>query len=732
MKKRQRGLMLRFDRVLAHKLLKQLGILALLLIVSFALSYMFLSLSGAEWEQFCHDKGMRSKWLLPLYLLIDSNALNNLYFNTDGKDAVHGWMLFASSISFLLGAFIFNGMIISVMTTTISRRAEEHREGLIHYLQSGHYIIMGFDDMVTSVITYIFSKDKDAYILLLTSTEAVTVREKLKRTLHKNQLKKVIINYGHRTSTECYKDIHLEKAEQVYIVGYRGTPKHDAINVECVDSICQYLNSPKIKTHPQRIICVFEDLDTYTAFQTTDIFNQVSQLDIEFVPYNFYSGWAKQVFVKRYHSQLGAPEIKIEYPSVFKHCISKDNPRYVHLVFVGITRFSAAFAIEAAHILHLPYFDNDMENRRTRITFIDINADSEMEVFITRYRHFFEIQPYYYLDLTTASYEKNKMSKRINDRVIFEGIHSAFLDVEFEFIKGDVFSKTVQDLICEWADQQNKQSLSIFLAMADQRKNFGIGMNMPDQVYDNGVPIFIWQDRSDNFVTNLRIADSKKMVYTKMKDGRLQQAERLARYAHIYPFGMTDTGFCADDTSLWHAKLINFLYSTSNFKDGRFLSTERLDQMSKAELRTQVEEKWKGLTVALKWSSLYNAYTIHVKLACLREMRGLQENDTSRDTQELTEEELDVIGRLEHNRWSVEKLLMGYRKAHMDEDKYEESKKGNIENAEKLMQNKKLYIHHHIRPYDELDGSRLLDVEFSRYIPWMVKQLKQYDIILTK
>ena len=32
--------------------------------------------------------------------------------------------------------------------------------GKLHYFTSGHYIIMGFDDMVPSIITHIFEKDK--------------------------------------------------------------------------------------------------------------------------------------------------------------------------------------------------------------------------------------------------------------------------------------------------------------------------------------------------------------------------------------------------------------------------------------------------------------------------------------------------------------------------------------------------------------------------------------------
>ena len=718
-KKKQKGLLLRFDRVLAHKILKQLAILAALLIAAFILSYIFLSFSGAEWEAFCNHKEL-SQWLLPLYLLLDSNALNNLYFGDKGH-TVHGWMLFASSISFLLGAFIFNGMIISVLTATISRRVEEHKEGLIHYLKSGHYIIMGFDDMVVSVISNIFEKDKDAYILVLSEMEAVTVREILRRTFDEKIMKRIIVNYGHRTSVECYKDIHLEAAEHVYIIGYREASDHDAINVECVDSICNYLNQPGMTARPQRIICVFEDLDTYAAFITTDIFDKVKQLKIEFIPYNFYTGWAKQVFSKCYHRERWPNGKRINYPSVFIDCVSEIESKKVHLVFVGTTYFAVAFAMEAAHIIHLPFFEKDLDKRRMRITFIDINADKEKDLFITRYRHYFELQPYFYQDLSCPEADYMAESREMTEYLKFKQNECGFLDVEFEFIKGDIFSKAVQDKICLWANDKSEQELSIFLAMNNQRRNFAIGMNMPDEVYVNEIPVFIRQDRSDNFVTNLRLADSWKKPYTRMLGGRLAEEQRSGRYANIYPFGMTDTGYSSDNTSLQCAKIMNYLYATADYENYKFLSLDVLNSMSHEELKKIADEKWHALNVALQWSSLYNAYTLRVKVACLRKMRGLLADDDSQDLRPLTEQEVEILGRAEHNRWNMERLLMGFRKAREDEDKFNEVRKGHEENAKKLMRNKNLFIHHAIRPYDDLDNTKELDREFSRYIPWIIK-----------
>ena len=713
-----------FDRLLSKSLWKQFLVLGAVLIIALGLSYLFLSWSGTDWQQFCERKDL-NKWLLPIYLLIDSNALNNLYIGDTGQEnAVHGWMLIASSITFLFGAFVFNGIIIGLITTSIERRVDNHRQGHLHYLKSGHYVIVGYDDMVPSFISHIFNKDKNAYVLILTAKDTIGIREKLLKSFSEQRMKQIIINYGHRTSTEYYKDIRLESAEEVFVVGNHSNAAHDAINVECVDSISRYLKDKEQK--PARITCVFKDLDTYAAFKTSEIFNEIKDLKIDFLPYNFYTGWAKQVFVKRFYRDFDNPGQEYRYPLVYGNGIKPGDDKYVHLVFVGTTNFAVAFAMEAAHVLHFPNADK----RKTRITFIDVNADKEKDEFITRNRHIFEVQPYWYSDLTVANSDKNKdgatPQKPNDENVIFTGEDQAFLDVEFEFIKGNVFSKKVQDEISKWASEHNdeKQCLSIFLALADQRENFVMGMNMPDEVYANEVPVFIRQNRSDNFVTNLRNEDTKKesekFTYSVVKDGEVKSKERDARYAHIYPFGMNETAFSADDHSLKRAKLINYLYSTANYETYKFQGILVLDAIPEAKIWEEANAMWQDLSVALKWSNLYNSYTMRTKLRTLRAMRGLGIDDESRDYDTLSDYEVEQLAIVEHNRWNVEKLLMGYRKPKRDEDKYVYP-----EFAGKLKKNKDLFVHHDIRPFDQLNTIKELDYEFARYIPWIMKMTEK-------
>lgn len=704
---RRRKFLLHLDKALSNSLGKQILILLVLLAIMLAVSYLFMAFSGSDWQRFCHDKDLKT-WLLPLYLLIDPNALNTLYI----EGHVHGWMLFASSITYLLGMLVFNGLIIGVINNAISNRVEDHRDGLTHYLKSGHYIIMGYDEMVPSIINDIFAKNKDADVLLMTSTDVKKTMEKLKKSVAKKQLDHIIVNYGHRIASEYYSDIHLEAAVEVFIAGWRSQASHDAVNVECVDSICKYLKGISTGQKPKRITCVFEDIDTYAAFKTSEIFGEVKDLGIEFIPYNFYTGWAKQVFINRSYKEKSNPDNEIQYPAVYGNGIVPDDKRHVHLVFVGTTNFAVAFAMEAAHLLHFPNFEHD-NKKRTRITFIEKNAEEEMRLFKTRNRHFFDIQEVIYQDMSNKDMVYyNKYNYHIDEET-----HN-FLDIEFEFIKGDVFADNIQDLLKEWATDKN-QCLSVFLAQFDQRKNFIMAMNMPDELYDHNIPIFIRQDRADNFVTNLRNADSKKQTYSYVEYGEVEHIERKGRYANIYPFGMDDMAYCTDERAFRQAKLVNYLYCNSS--NNRFPDIVVLDSMSKSTIWKEADKLWRDLNVAEKWSNLYCAYSLRCKLDSLRAMRGLDVNDDSRDQYPLSQEEIREVAAVEHNRWNVEKLLMGYRKAKFNEDKYEHD---NFSKQD-IKGNKKLFIHHDIRPFEKLDAVKQLDFEIAKYIPWILEMTEK-------
>ena len=100
-------------------------------------------------------------------------------------------------------------------------------------------------------------------------------------------------------------------------------------------------------------------------------------------------------------------------------------------------------------------------------------------------------------------------------------------------------------------------------------------------------------------------------------------------------------------------------------------------------------------------------------------MRRLKPDERSRDQEVLLDDEVDLMAEVEHNRWNMEKLLLGYSKPSAEEDAY--SVKDNDWIEGKLKANKKHFIHPDIRPFNKLNHIQEIDREFSRSLPWILK-----------
>ena len=633
-----------------------------------------------------------------IYLLIDGNALSNIY--TD--DYVNGgrpWTILFAILGSLIGVIVFGGMLISVFSNMLERRIENYRKGKNTYVIKGHYVILGYDEIVPSIIKQICT-NKDAYVLLQSSLPSEEIAEKIHSSIAQDYEKRIIIKNGHRTSASDLEELRLNQAYHIYVVGDRAKSSHDAMNIDCMEMICDILKNNKDKGLPTSITTVFEDQDTFTAMQVTDLFENIRELGVEFIPYNFYVDWARQIFVDRCYNDKETPS----YPFVDGNGITEEDNRHVHLVIVGTSNFGVTLGIEAAKILHFPNFKKG--KNLTRITFIDLNADSEKNLFMTRFRHFFEVQSHWY---NGKQYPATK----------FEGNRADFLDVEFEFIKGDIYSTEIQKQIESWVSDET-QLVSLIFAMRDARHNMAIAMNLPDNVYEKNVPIFIRQNSSSKFLAKLRKKSDKLGNKIVVKDNAITEIPLKGRYANLYPFGMTDITFDIDKKAQRIAECINHLYSKCNELGWSRIPTS--DEVKNCTWN-DIHQKWIKLPVALQWSNLYSAYNIEYRIHTINAMRN-----SKTSIKNITDEETETLGRVEHDRWNVEKLLLGYRKPEEDEDYY--SKKNFVDGEKvKVMKeaHKELFIHCDIRPYTELNEIQEIDKEIIRFIPWFIEMANNND-----
>ena len=238
-------------------------------------------------------------------------------------------------------------------------------------------------------------------------------------------------------------------------MGEEGETDHDSVNIECVTLVNRILRNcytPKILAELKWLVndesvgckrchVLFEAQSTFAVFQREggieDFFKRrsvkddmwfinlqesyknnavvLSRLDslkqkydeqiaqlIDFLPFNFYETWAEKVLVWGKYDPHNDGVAPIVYTPLDGEGIDFKSNSHVHLVIVGMTSMGVALAMKAAHIAHYPNFVRD-SNLKTRITFIDLNADTEFDMLRGRYSALFEQCDYRVVDTIDPS-----------------------------------------------------------------------------------------------------------------------------------------------------------------------------------------------------------------------------------------------------------------------------------------------------------------------------------------
>jgi hypothetical protein len=120
-----------------------------------------------------------------------------------------------------------------------------------------------------------------------------------------------------------------------------------------------------------------------------------------------------------------------------------------------------------------------------------------------------------------------------------------FIDLEWEFIKGDMSSFAVQQYLRECSDREKHPNkiLTVAVCLDEPHQAIAAGLYMPDVVYENALQILVYQRFSDGI-----------FKYIAESDGNI-------RYKNVKPFGMlydTFSSMCTDD---YLPKLVNYVYT---------------------------------------------------------------------------------------------------------------------------------------------------------------------------
>lgn len=689
-----------FDRIIAkeHLLHYLFAILILPLLIAGI---------GAIGQYICTLFCMQHFYALPKDGILWEAYENFINFNgQNGYSFSHRLFLLITGI---FGVFLLNGILVSAIVSWVEKRSERWKSGELRYdvkrwfqcsfALDNYVVVIGGNEMVPELVKQILSDDNLSYVLVMTNRNVQSLRKTFVSLLGKNE-EKVVIYHGERTLKEDLSHLQIERAKKIYVIGEQldidqSGSHHDVKNMECVKLMSQllggnevYLND--IKSSKQPILCrvMFEYQSSFSVFQFTDVDSDISSV-LDFRPFNYYETWAQNVFI--------CPTLKVDVEKdnylPLEGCdpITKDSKDTVHLIVVGMSRMGIAMAMEAAHIAHYPNFiHNRTDNLRTRITFIDSIAKKEMQYIQGHYKELFSLSRWRYIEANNDSIyynESGHIPYDTNDKswknpLIDSDSHSPYrdnseytlgekvVDVDWEFIKGDLEMPAVQCYIRDAAMQQNVR-LTIAICFPKDNASFAASLYLPDEVYEeknNVVQVLAYQPYGDAMCQSF-----KKRVEMKGCSPS-NHRNNFNQFAKLKAFGMMSSCYNISQQKKMELAANQIWNQYDKTYNGRIGGRNDL----RKALGKPVSLKAGKSLAACQWSNTYAAAHLWTKL------RSIKWDGES----EIDDDSKHILAKLEHIRWNVEQLLLGYAPLRPEEQM---SIKGKIKKACKVT-----------FPYDEL------------------------------
>lgn len=318
--------------------------------------------------------------------------------------------------------------------------------------------------------------------------------------------------------------------------------------------------------------------------------------------------------------------------------ITLQSEKHVHLVIFGMGGVAETVAIQAAHVAHYPNYVRN-HSLRTRITMIDADAEQKSGGFIKKYQHLFDNS---YYRIVKPSEEKAVVRFH---KPMYDGKREDFVDVEWEFVEAEMWNVDFREKLKLWA-KDDKQLLTVVMADPDENKNAAMALYLPDELHKSATPIYIYKQQNEGYDVTLpmvRMAKNVKYVY--------------------------DQCYKKNDKE-W---------------SGQMLWSVEID-------RKERERQWADESNVNRVSCIYNAMTIKSKMRSL----GLEEDDWDK-FYDIPQQDIELLAQVEHNRWSVEELILGFRPC---TDEEQEKIAVDVKTLKKAYKKRK--IHYDLRAYSDL------------------------------
>lgn len=582
---------------------------------------------------------------------------------------------FWALICAIAGIFCLSGFAVSSLVSFITRVSERWKKGLLHYNSffSDYVVIIGVNEQTATIIKKCLKEPGVKYVLIQTRKDVEKERAKLELKLEKAEEGKIVFYFGDRALNEDVLTLHLEKAKEVYILGedmrYENEEDHDAYNVSCLEHIARYMyDNKRTKDRNKKLKCHvnFEYQSTFMAFKFTHLYRGLNET-IEFLPFNVHEIWAKKILVdtyavvpsgknaeKKVFDYLPLDTIKVAVGDEKAEYIQFDSEETVHLVVVGMNQMGVALAMQAALLMHLPNFHRD-NKLRTTITFIDNAAIKEGEFLRGRYDALFSLCRYREVIVGKDEFGKVEWKNPMkNGRYSFmrkntDDQYENFMDIQWEFIEGNVASSDVRSYLSSIAADERK-STTIAVCFNNPQQSIATALYLPEKVLKRALQVLVYQQNTMDMIEKVATSETE-----------------WKRYGKLRPFGMIEGCYSGVVFDNKLAKFANMAYAERDL-------TPVSNEPTKESFRHRTDRLWGELGIVYKLANIDLVDSFGLKLRSM----GLNEyGDAEKLVQyaKCSDKKNDCfacVAKAEHLRWLTERLTMGYRP--LDEEELEKEK----------------------------------------------------------
>lgn len=581
------------------------------------------------------------------------------------------------TVAYLLGTIIFNGAIIAFVSNWLNNRLKAYREGTARYKFDNHVLFLGGSRIFLPMLKVIGSDDelKNSDVVVLTSDKVERVRVDIVRYLEPKLLKKMKITVlsGDHYDKETLESVYSNRAKKLYIVGdYLSGSEHDSENVACWEFVRELCSGR-------------ENVPCYLYFARSSSLQMFYRRKtstngcLDTTVLNYLESMTQQVLVHNGNENR-------YYPRLDRNGIGPDSERTVHLVICGMTSVSYAIAATAAQLCHFPNSVNQSTldinpSRCTKITFIAPDMKRGMGFLTSHLDSLFKMSYYTYVYKENQDGEVHKPDLKYGD----------FLDIEWEFIDGNITEDWVRERIKGYYNNcvnDKKTYLSMaFCEMEKPDNNIAGAVYLPKEFHQ----IVRSEDKKINWEKTIPI-----FVFQPQNEVLVRNAQReVPLYENVFSFGSIRESYDPSIRQRIHeGKRINYIYEKG------------LDYLYMTSDQNELDSSWRSKTFLEQVSNIYCANHIGVKLRSMN-----VDEDALRRKDKIPASYVPLMAAVEHNRWNIEKLLVGF-------DPIEESVRKNLKAKEKQGgqefedEKKRLkdlkkdqYEHYCIAPFNELLNS---------------------------